>query len=174
MLTRHFLAFFLAALLSVLSWSAQAQCMPGCTLHIAKVSNNDLNFGTVVVIGGGKLIINPSDGTRTGTASVVTPTSITSIVGSAAFEVTCTGGAGMIRYTLSLTTPSIVKSTTGEMDLSVFVTSPTSISEVRTVWDCKTYKETIKIGATLTVGGNQPAGSYTSTGGIALTVRKSL
>ena len=157
----HCLWICLAGLLSGLTWPAHATCLLGCKINVAQVAGKDLRFGSMVVIAGGSLTLNPSTGARSGSANVITPASLDSHEGPAEFKVTCSG-SGSTRYKVAvLTTLNKVETSTTNMALTDFVTSP-EISGWRYVANCSTYEQLIKVGATLTVGDAQSPGSYTS------------
>lgn len=155
------LGLFFAVLMLSLAWPARAEC-DACTLSVTKVQGKDLRFGSMVVISGGSISMNPSTGVRSGTASVVTPTSLSSSEGPAEFKVTC-NGSGSTRYTVALwTTPATIGTPSSiTMDLTDFVTSP-AVSVERTVANCAAYEEIVKVGATLQVSATQAPGSYTT------------
>ena len=158
---RHCLWLGLAGLLSGLTWPAHGICLLGCKINVAQVAGKDLRFGSMVVIAGGSLTLNPSTGMRSGSANVVTPASLISREGPAEFKVTCSG-SGSTRYMVALvTTPDKVETSSTNMALTDFVTSP-EISEWRYVANCSSYEKLIKVGATLTVGDAQSPGNYTS------------
>jgi hypothetical protein len=168
MILRHGSWLCLAWLLSGLSLPAHAICLLGCKMKVAQVVGKDLRFGSMVVVSGGSLTLNPSTGVRSGTANVVTLASLVSSVGPAEFKVTCSG-SGSTRYMVALlTTHTKVETSSTNMALTNFVTSP-EISKWRYVANCSTYEKRIKVGATLTVSGSQSPGNYTSATDIELT-----
>ena len=190
--SRPYSGLGLACFLSALAVQAHA--------HDARFSiykSEDMNFGSMVVIVSGTVILEPSQtGNRTGTAQVMIPTSSRSNPSLAKFTVTCTaagkswleevlGGLGdvllggysrKLSYRLALDTPTkAVHGSDGEMTLSDFKTRSSSTSQElwkeREVSNCNGYSETIYVGATLSVGLSQPPGHYTSSNDILLEVR---
>jgi len=151
------------------------------------VKLEDLNYGSMVVISPGDVILEPSrTGHRSGTAKVVTPSALNNNFGSAKFSVTCTRvgkdrqavlnnirGGGRLKYTLSLETiPTSIDGPSIQMALSNFQTYSSSgqLSNERVVSNCNNYTETIYVGATLSVGLSQPSGHYISSNNILLVV----
>jgi hypothetical protein len=171
MILHNSLGVVLAALLLGLALPAHADCPDGCTINVTKVTGKDLRFGSMIVISGGTLTINPATGMRSGSAHVVTPASLASNQGPAEFRLTCQG-RGSTRYTLALmTTPATVGTSSTTMALTGFVSYP-PISAERTIPNCETYEEIIKVGATLQVGASQASDSFA--GGTEIELRATI
>lgn len=131
---------------------------------IAVSKNNDLVFGNVVA-GNGNVTV-ATDGTRTKTGTTVLPTGGSSPA-AARFDVTGTGANTFsIDYTGS---DSVLTSGSDTMAIdwiteSVTTTSPTGKTDPTTDATTGTLASGaayIYVGAKLTVGGAQPAGTYT-------------
>ena len=163
MFASHFFRSYVAALLVGVSFLNHAEAL--CVLNVTKVT--DLRFGSMVVVSGGTLTVNPTTGFRSGSANVVTPTQINNNVGPAQFRVTGQG-IGLVKYSLSLDSPSAINAGTKAMALSAFVTSP-GIAAERARILCSAILETINVGATLQVTSSQTPGNYTSSEPIVLT-----
>lgn len=159
----------LAGLLCGLTLPAHAICT-GCTMTVAKEAGSDLRFGRMIVISPGTLTMDPKTSVRTGTANVVTPGSLGSITGPAAFRVTCVG-VGSLSYQVAIvSSPVSLNSPSSAMPIGNFVTFPAASFE-RQVSSCMGYSEIVTVGATLNVGVSQPPGGYTSASDIGLEVR---
>jgi hypothetical protein len=167
MFAPHFCRFHVAAVLLGFGFLNHAEA--DCVLHVTKVT--DLRFGSMVVVSGGTLTVNPATGFRSGSANVVTPSQINSNVGPAQFRVTGQG-TGLVKYSLSLDSPSAINAGTKTMALSAFVTSPGIAAERASIL-CSAILETIHVGATLQVSPSptqtQTHGNYASTVPIVLT-----
>jgi len=160
---RHF-APLLVALLATVAGLAQAQ-----TIAVTQTLGQNLRFGTMVVATGGTLLLNPHTGALSGTALVFRPPSFASSFGAAEFVVTCTSSSYPLRYTLAITSPS-TDTLIATDDLSAFTaySSLGALSNERTVNNCTGYTETVKVGATLTLGSSPTAATYTAVDSIAL------
>ena len=158
-----------AWLLCGLSLPAHSVCTD-CTMNVAKVVGSDLRFGPMVVITPGTLTMNPQTGARSGTAQVVTPASLGSSTGPAAFRVTCVGLGSLSYQVAVVSSPSSLNTPTGAMPIGNFATFPAASIE-RQVTNCQTYAEIVTVGATLTVGASQSPGSYSPAPDITLEVR---
>jgi hypothetical protein len=166
MFAPHFCRSHVAAVLLGFGFLNHAEAV--CVLHVTKVT--DLRFGSVVVVSGGELMINPTTGFRSDFANVVTPSQIkNNSVGPAQFRVTGQG-TGLVKYSLSLDSPNAINAGTKAMALSAFVTSP-SITDERANILCSAISETINVGATLQVSPSQAHGNYASTVPIVLTTK---
>lgn len=168
MFAPHSFRSHLAALLFFFSFLNHAEAI--CILNVAKVT--DLRFGSMVVVAGGTLTVNPVTGFRSGSANVVTPTQIHSNVGPAQFRVTGQG-SGLTHYSLSLSSPSAITAGNNALTLSAFVTSPSIVAERKSI-ECASILETINVGATLQVTPSQTLGNYSSTVPIVLTSQLSI
>lgn len=163
MFAPHLYRSHVAALLLGFIFLNHAEAL--CVLNVTKVT--DLRFGSMVVVAGGTLTVNPNTGFRSGSANVVTPTQFNNNVGPAQFRITGQG-TGLTHYSLSLSAPSAINAGTNAMALSAFVTSPGIAAERRSVL-CTSILETINVGATLQVTPSQTPGNYSSSVPIELT-----
>ncbi len=165
----HRLKLSLVWLLCGLPLHAHAVCI-GCTMLVTKVVGSDLRFGPMVVITPGTLTMNPQTGARSGTANVVTPASLGSSTGPAAFRVTCVGVGSLSYQVAVVSSPASLNTASGVMPIGNFITFPAASID-RQITSCLTYSEIVTVGATLTVGSSQPPGGYASASDIALAVR---
>lgn len=155
----------LVALLAALAWPAQAQQ----TIAVAQTSGQSLRFGTMVVAVSGTLVLNPQTGALSGSATVLRPPSFASSPGAAEFVVTCTSSSYPIRYTLALTnTTANTLIATGDVTAFTAYSSLGALDNERTVNNCTGYSETVKVGATLTLGSSPTPGNYTAPDSITL------
>lgn len=118
-------------------------------------NSRPLDFGRFVASTGGTITVSPT-GARTRTGGVVLMNSPT--VGAAVFNVSKSNG-GATNKAVAITLPAngsvrLTSSSGGTMPLSAFVTSPSTILTV------PNGGVTLSVGATMTVGANQPRGSY--------------
>ena len=169
MMFAHRLKLSLAGLLCGLTLPVHALCT-GCTLTVTKEMSSDLSFGRFVVISPGTLTIDPQTGARSGTANVVTPASLSSSTGPAAFRVACVGLGSLSYQVAVVSSPNLLNTASGAMPIGNFTTFPAASLE-RQVSSCQGYSEIVNVGATLTVGASQPAGGYTSVSDVVLEVR---
>ncbi|MEY3871290.1 MAG: hypothetical protein RLZZ296_285 [Pseudomonadota bacterium] len=169
MMLSHRLKLSLAWLLCGLPLHAHAVCI-GCTMIVTKVVGSDLRFGPVVVITPGTLTLNPQTGARSGTAHVVTPGSLGSSAGPAAFRVTCVGVGSLSYQVAVVSSPASLNTASGVMQIGNFTTFPAASID-RQVTSCLTYSEIVTVGATLTVGASQSPGSYSPASEMTLAVR---
>jgi len=112
----------------------------------------DLTFGKFVAGSGGSVVISPA-GVRSATGGVVL---VPSGAGAAAqFSVSKTGG-NTKTYTITLPADGVVSLVSGANSTAVntFTSSPSA-----NITLAGTTEQTIFVGATLTVGSNQPSGS---------------
>lgn len=163
MFAPHFCRSHVAALLLGFSFLNHAEAL--CVLNVTKVT--DLRFGSMLVVSGGTLTVNPATGFRDGNARVVTPSQINNSVGPAQFRVTGQG-IGLVKYSLSLASPIAINAGVNTMALSAFATSPKIDTERPSIL-CSSILETINVGATLQVSPSQAHGNYSSTVPIVLT-----
>lgn len=166
MTLRHCFIATAAVLLYGLSVPAHALCL-GCTLAVIK--KNDLRFGSLVVLYGGPVTLDPQ-GNRSG-GGVWTPSSMQNSAGPATFVVSCSfsyflgASLGGFSYRVSLgNTPEFfdVSTPSANMSISSFVLSPSAASNEHHVADCRGYTKEFTVGATLTVNESQAPGIYTS------------
>ena len=130
---------------------------------IAIAKTVDMNFGNIAVsptIAG--TVILPTTGARTLTGGVTLPV-VTGTVTAASFNVT---GDGTSTYSITLPSSSITLTgvPSGTMAVQSFVSNPSGTGTLTA------GAQTIKVGATLTVGAAQPAGVYTNAAGLFVTV----
>ena len=122
----------------------------------------DMNFGNVAVQSttAGTVVLATDNG-RTKTGGVTLPTFATGTIAAASFTV-----EGEADYTYAITLPTSVTIVSGLNDMVVdtFTSSP-SATGVLTLGT-----ETLKVGATLNVDAAQPAGLYTNTTDLTVTV----
>jgi hypothetical protein len=119
----------------------------------------DLSFGNIIAdADGGTVTVDPA-GTRTLTG--LTSPSITGTITAASFTV-----AGLTDATYSITLPASHTISFGGNDMTVdtFTSTPSGTGTLTG------GTETLNVGATLTVGSNQPAGTYTNAAGFDVTV----
>jgi hypothetical protein len=141
--------------------SATATASGTIVTPIAITKTVDLNFGNMAVSATAGTVILAPAGTRTITGGVTLPAN-TGTVTAAEFNVT--GQAG---YTYSITlptTPTTVASGANTMTVNAFTSTPSSTGTLTA------GAETIKVGATINVGANQAAGTYTSATPFTVTV----
>ncbi|HSO77411.1 MAG TPA: DUF4402 domain-containing protein [Bacteroidales bacterium] len=120
---------------------------------IAIVNASNMNFGNVAVNATPGTVVLAPAGTRTATAGVTLPT-VAGTVSAATFTVTGTPGA-----TYSITLPvgtNTITDGTNNMTVGTWTSSPTPTGTLTG------GTETLRVGATLNVGGSQPAGVYVS------------
>ncbi len=141
--------------------SATANASGTIVTPIAIVKSADLNFGNIAVGSTAGTVVLAPAGTRTATGGVTLPAT-TGTVSAAAFNVT--GQAG---YTFSITlpsTPTTVTSGANSMTVNAFTSDPTPTGTLTA------GAQTVKVGATINVGANQAAGTYTSATPFTVTV----
>ena len=129
---------------------------------IAIANAGDMNFGNVAVSANPGTVVLVPAGTRTATLGVTLP-AVPGTVTAAHFDVT-----GTPAYAYSITLPvtsTTVTSGSNTMSVNAFTSSPS----VNGVLD-GSGKQTINVGATLNVAGNQAAGIYVSGTPFAVTV----
>ncbi|MCX6250473.1 MAG: DUF4402 domain-containing protein [Bacteroidetes bacterium] len=129
---------------------------------IAITKTVDMNFGNVAVSSSpGTVILAPS-GTRTPGGGVTLPATV-GTVSAATFTVT-----GVANYTYIITLPltaSTLTSGGNTMTADSFTSVPTPTGTLD-----GTGQQTLKVGATLNVGGGQAAGVYTTANPFTVTV----
>jgi hypothetical protein len=129
---------------------------PAAAQSVTSVTKGvNLSFGSLIADRGGTVTIAPSSaGTRSKTGSVVLPISSQFPQGSAAsFTVNATDGYS---YTIGLPTTNSVTLSSGanNMTIASFSSSPSGALTT------SNGVAPLYVGATLTVGSNQPAGNY--------------
>lgn len=129
---------------------------------IVVTGNNPLNFGDIVGTTAGGTITIATDGSRTASVSDLIMTTQTGTVSAAQFTVT---GQDGYAYSIALPTAAypIDNGATGSMNVDTFTSNETGT--------LTGGSEVVKVGAKLTVGANQEAGSYTSADGLTVTVQ---
>ena len=141
--------------------SATANASGTIVTPIAITKTVDLNFGNIAVGSTAGTVVLAPAGTRTTTGGVTLPAT-TGTVSAAEFNVT--GQAG---YTFSITlpsTPTTVSSGANSMTVNAFTSTPTPTGTLTG------GAQTVKVGATINVGANQAAGTYTSATPFTVTV----
>ncbi len=141
--------------------SATANASGTIVTPIAITKSVDLNFGNIAVGSTAGTVVLAPAGTRTTTGGVTLPAT-TGTVSAAEFNVT--GQAG---YTFSITlpsTPTTVSSGANSMTVNAFTSTPTPTGTLTG------GAQTVKVGATINVGANQAAGTYTSATPFTVTV----
>lgn len=122
----------------------------------------DLNFGNIAAgTATGTVTVAPDDG-RTSTGDVTLPAATPGTITAAQFDIT-----GLANATYSITVPATfnVTGAGNPMAVGTFVTDPTPTGTLD-----GSGEETVKVGATLSVGANQAAGVYTNTTDLQITV----
>ena len=144
--------------------SAKAQVSASATAGVTIVTpiaitkTVDMNFGNVAVSASSGTVILDTDGNRSLTGGITLPTTAGTVT-SASFAVT-----GAANYTYSITLPStdvtLTKAGGGATMLANSFTSfPSTVGTLNA-----SGEQTLKVGATLNVLGNQSAGQYISSG----------
>ena len=142
--------------------SATASATGTIVTPIAITKAQDMNFGNVAVSAtGGSVILAPA-GSRTVTGGVTLPATAGTVT-EARFNIT-----GVANYTYSITLPSsatTVTSGSNTMLVNTFTSSPATTGTLD-----GTGAQQLKVGATLGVPANQPAGTYISGTPFSVTV----
>ncbi|WP_276133160.1 DUF4402 domain-containing protein [Polluticoccus soli] len=144
--------------------NANAHAKATVVVPIAISNINDLNFGNIAVSAsaGGTVVLDPTNNTRTSSNGVSLPAN-QGTVQAAMFEVT---GAPLFTYTISVPSQLLVYNGSNNMTVNNFISTPIAGSLDNS------GKQTLKIGATLTVNPNQADGNYQSSGqGFTVTVQ---
>jgi hypothetical protein len=122
----------------------------------------DMNFGNLVATAAGGSIVLPTTGERSGDAAILLGTQ-NGTVTAAQFTVT-----GEADYTYAITLPSAFnvsnEDLSATMEIGAFVSSPDGTGTLTS------GTETLKVGATITLGTNQASGVYTNASDLAVTV----
>jgi hypothetical protein len=133
--------------------------------HIDINKTGDLNFGNIVANAGGSVTIAP-DGSRSSTGDVVLPSTTPGTITAAKFEVS---GADNATYSIVVTSSSFnVTFGVNSMLVDNILTNKGDSPTTGTL--DATGDDEITVGATLTVGANQPAGVYTNDDELEITV----
>jgi hypothetical protein len=121
----------------------------------------DMNFGNIAVNAvAGTVVLSPT-GVRTKTGGVTLPI-INGTISAASFTVT---GLGSYTYTITLpSTPLIISSGANNMTVTSFTSLPSGTGTL------SGGSQALTVGATLNVGANQAAGTYTSASPFTVTV----
>ena len=135
--------------------TASATATATIVTPISITKDVDMNFGNVAVQSttGGTVVLSPAGG-RTRTNGVTLPTTA-GTVSAASFTVSGTGA-----YTYTVTLPSsahTISSGGNTMTVTLFTSTPSGSGGQLTAG-----QQTLKVGATLTVGAAQPSGVYVS------------
>lgn len=154
-------------LLAVIFFALSATPAAANTFSI--VNNDTLLFGSFVAGSGGTVVIAASSGARSATGGV---TLINSSYQAARFTVSCVadGGADTCTSTSAYTIDPVsgISLTSGGNSMSVGSFSVYSVNTASNTGLLSGGTDTLKVGATLTVGSNQPHGSYS--GSFSVTV----
>ena len=137
---------------------------------IAIQSNTELNFGNIAVNGseGSVTLASTDSGRSTDAANNVTLPSVGGTVSAATFDVT---GQANYAYSISLPDSPFNIQNSGDTDETMSVSAFESTPTVSAGGSLDSSgDQTISVGATLTVSGNQAAGTYTSDTGFDVTV----
>lgn len=125
-----------------------------CAQQINLSSTRGLDFGRFVAGTGGTVTVSPS-GVRSRTGGVILLTS--PAAGQATFSVSRSSNGGSNKAVIiSLPANGSVRLTSGSSSMAVdaFVSSPASLLSIPLTGT------TLSVGATLTIGANQPSGNY--------------
>ena len=127
---------------------------------IAIANAGNMNFGNVAVSAtAGTVVLSPAS-VRSLTGGVTLP-AVTGTVSAAAFTVT---GLGSSTYSITLPTTYTITSGANNMTVSSFTSNPSGTGTL------SGGTQTINVGATLSVGASQAAGSYTNATGFPVIV----
>jgi hypothetical protein len=121
----------------------------------------DVNFGNVSVSGTAGTVILTPVGTRSATGGVTLPAT-TGTLTAASFTITGQGS-----YTYSITLPSSALTISSGSDVMTIDNFTSSSSTTGTL---SSGTQTLKVGATLHISGNQAAGTYLSAAPFSVTV----
>lgn len=139
------------------SATATATAVIVSPISIAQTAN--MSFGNIIAdADGGTVVVVPA-GTRTLTG--LTSPSIAGTVTAASFTVTGFAGA---TYAITLPASHTISSGANNMTVNAFTSNPSGTGTLTG------GTETLNVGATLNVTGNQPAGTYTNATGFTVTV----
>ena len=163
-------------LMSIASFNANAQINLGGPAAATAVTNAtiiapiqisktvDLNFGNIVALTSEETVtVNPT-GARSSSNALSIPTAILGTIKAASFTVTGEVGA---TYSIVLPTEfNVTSSASGSVPMKVngFTSTPTPIGSLTG------GTQELTVGATLTVGANQAAGTYTNANALSVTV----
>jgi len=121
----------------------------------------DLNFGNIIADADGGTVTVTTNGTSSA-SGLTLPSATQGTITNASFLV-----SGLASATYSITLPDDITLSDGAshtMSVGTFVSDPTPTGTL------DGGSETIKVGATLTVGASQAAGTYTNTSDLKVTV----
>lgn len=139
--------------------SATATATAVIVSPIAISRTADMSFGNIIAdTDGGTVVLVPA-GTRT--LNGLTSPSIVGTVTAASFTVTGLTGA---TYSITLPANHTISSGGNNMVVDTFTSNPSGTGTLTG------GTETLNVGATLNVGGAQPAGTYTNAAGFTVTV----
>ncbi len=131
---------------------------------IAITNQVGLNFGNIVALTGQETVTVSPAGVRSSSNALSLPTTTPGTVTAASFTVT-----GLADATYSIVLPAAafdVTSGANTMSVGTFTSTPS----VATGGTLTGMTETLTVGATITVGASQPAGSYTNSNALTVTV----
>ena len=149
----------IAATISTANAQSTATASASATIvtPISIAKNVDMNFGNIAVTSTGGTVILAAAGTRTATGGVTLPV-VAGTVSAAAFTV-----SGQSAYTYDITLPSgntVLSSGANSMNVNNFTASIGLTAGALSVGAPGT--QSFSVGATINVGANQAAGSYTT------------
>lgn len=146
-------------MLAVIFLAASATAAAANTFAI--VNNDSLTFGAFVAGSGGTVTINASNGARSASGGVML---MTSPYREARFTVSCVadGGADTCTSTSYYSIDPVIdiSLTSGVHSMSVNNFSVYSVNTATSSGQLSAGTDSLKVGATLTVGNNQAPGSY--------------
>jgi|SRR6185369_10090355 len=146
-----------------------AFAMPADANTFSIVNNDTLLFGTFVAGTGGTVAIGASSGARSATGGV---TLVNSSYRAARFTVSCVADGGADNCTptstYSIDTVAGISMTSGANSMSVGIFPVYSVNTATSGGRLSGGTDSLKVGATLTVGNNQAPGSYS--GSFSVTV----
>lgn len=144
--------------------SATASASGTIVTPIAIAKTVDMNFGNIAVqtSTGGTVVLTPA-GVRSATAGVTASATMGGTITAASFDVT---GQGNYTYSITLPSTHTVKRNSGTetMTVGTFTSTPSATGTL------SSGAQTLNVGATLTVGAGQVAGTYTSETPFTVTV----
>lgn len=162
-MTRYYSKFRITAafglLMAVVFFAASVT--PADANSFSIVNNDPLTFGTFVAGTGGTVTIGASTGARSATGGVML---INSSYRAAWFTVSCVAGVGADTCTstsiYSIDPVAGITLTSGANSMSVGNFSVYSVNTANSSGQLSGGTDSLKVGATLTVGNNQARGSY--------------
>ena len=141
----------------LVSANATATAVIVSPLTITQTAN--MSFGNIIADADGGTVVLVPAGTRT--LNGLTSPAITGTVTAASFTV---AGAAGLAYTITLPTDHTISSGGNNMLIDTFTSNPSGTGTL------VGGTETLTVGATLNVGANQAAGTYTNATGFTVSV----